>query len=743
MIPLLPKWVLNSNNPAFYDTESATAIEMVAKLYGSMNTLIDDYNKFVDNTNQIITDFNESTTKDIELFKVAMRQEFQDFINVVELKLQSQDKEIEYAVSYMKTNLTATLNSVLAEMKSNGEFSKEVLKVYADMVNDINVLNARINTFTSLEEGSTTGDAELTDARVDKDGVTHDNVGEHIRTVTSQLSSEIYEKSNNYFFKDEVKENHQINSSGDIVPYNGQHVMCQKVPVNYGETWYISVYEQANTTPYSLAVWLAFYTEDDVFISKNKATSPQDFDNTWKRVIVENVEIRVKDFVVPQNASYCLAQFNNLDKLDTMALVRSDRFTNAVYLPPFYSRIEKLEKTNDFNFSIGQSEFTNSGYGIPISTGLSLADSFAPMMNGIEFDKIAEEIRAKLYQGHFSHDSTLVVDENGIGYIAYVANDSTNGDSPSDVNAVTQLARLDLNTLSTSTVITNYEVAKNGDTVFGKTITSGVGVPNAIYKNGKVYVLFSAKCDDDNYYMMCRVFDTNTLTFGEVIKCSMIVDGATHDFTTKNIHSHIAELTDTDYFISMNAQIGKKDDIYYCGVCIDNQIDSGLIFTTADFLNFNLWLKPEIDNSNAVFECACHVVGSNLFYCLRQDSGYNMILSKIDISTKAILDIVAFSDCSSRPCFFEYDNNLYLMHSTFERGRTEIIKVNKTNTHKSIIVSQSLKGYIYPSVVVYKNEIYFSSTWEGVSVYIRKSKFGEYTLNDMVNRLVKIVSLFS
>lgn len=120
MIPLLPKWVLNSNNPAFYDTESATAIEMVAKLYGSMNTLIDDYNKFVDNTNQIITDFNESTTKDIKLFKVAMRQEFQDFINVVELKLQSQDKHITEqdaimanAVDYMKNNLSSTLAEII------------------------------------------------------------------------------------------------------------------------------------------------------------------------------------------------------------------------------------------------------------------------------------------------------------------------------------------------------------------------------------------------------------------------------------------------------------------------------------------------------------------------------------------------------------------------------------------------------------------------------------------------------
>ena len=50
------------------------------------------------------------------------------------------------------------------------------------------VLNERINTLTSLEE-------ELEDARIDKDGNTHDNVGEHIRNVTSRLSEQKADKS--------------------------------------------------------------------------------------------------------------------------------------------------------------------------------------------------------------------------------------------------------------------------------------------------------------------------------------------------------------------------------------------------------------------------------------------------------------------------------------------------------------------------------------------------------------------
>ena len=99
------------------------------------------------------------------------------------------------------------------------------------------VLNERINTLTSLEE-------ELEDARIDKDGNTHDNVGEHIRNVTSQLSEEIEDlKENggggnvdltgyateefvenaiieNAFYKPIPIESIEPNSTGTLVYYN-------------------------------------------------------------------------------------------------------------------------------------------------------------------------------------------------------------------------------------------------------------------------------------------------------------------------------------------------------------------------------------------------------------------------------------------------------------------------------------------------------------------------------------------
>ena len=56
---------------------------------------------------------------------------------------------------------------------------------------DLDVERARIDSFTRLSEGSTTGDAELIDARVGTDGVIYSNVGNSIRTQINRIDSNI------------------------------------------------------------------------------------------------------------------------------------------------------------------------------------------------------------------------------------------------------------------------------------------------------------------------------------------------------------------------------------------------------------------------------------------------------------------------------------------------------------------------------------------------------------------------
>lgn len=88
MIKLLPNWIISSDRPAFYDTESATAIEQTAKIYAKTNEVVEEVNKFVEETNNDINAFKAEIKQEQTVFETAMRQEFQDFINVVDIKIE-------------------------------------------------------------------------------------------------------------------------------------------------------------------------------------------------------------------------------------------------------------------------------------------------------------------------------------------------------------------------------------------------------------------------------------------------------------------------------------------------------------------------------------------------------------------------------------------------------------------------------------------------------------------------------
>lgn len=105
----LPHWILTNKFPAFYDSESATAIEQTAKVYGAMNELIESYNKFVDTFNETNEAFQNEVAEETQLFASGLRQEFQDFIDVVGLKMLD-------AENFMKNNLQESADKYLGEI---------------------------------------------------------------------------------------------------------------------------------------------------------------------------------------------------------------------------------------------------------------------------------------------------------------------------------------------------------------------------------------------------------------------------------------------------------------------------------------------------------------------------------------------------------------------------------------------------------------------------------------------------
>ena len=102
----LPHWVLTDSFPAFYDTESATAIEQTARLYAAMQKLIDDYNLFVDQVNEEIKKFECGTHKDMGRFKKRITDMFYQFRRYIENYMQGQDSYIKTAVEDFETRFS-------------------------------------------------------------------------------------------------------------------------------------------------------------------------------------------------------------------------------------------------------------------------------------------------------------------------------------------------------------------------------------------------------------------------------------------------------------------------------------------------------------------------------------------------------------------------------------------------------------------------------------------------------------
>lgn len=123
----LPFWRPTKGMPASYDSETATVIEMVAKLYGSMSEMIDEYNKYVTEINLALEKYYSDVDKDIEALKNQILTCQRKYHEYLDMRVDKQDKVLQEAVNEMKAGLSQTITDLIQAMVDNGEMEAIIL----------------------------------------------------------------------------------------------------------------------------------------------------------------------------------------------------------------------------------------------------------------------------------------------------------------------------------------------------------------------------------------------------------------------------------------------------------------------------------------------------------------------------------------------------------------------------------------------------------------------------------------
>lgn len=148
--------------PLVYD-DSLSYYELLCKVVNYLNNVIDD-------VNTLGTDV--------------------DNLNKAYIELQS------YVNDYFSTlDVQEEINNKLDEMAEDGSLYELIRRFTQPIVEEqnkkIDVLESRMNTFTQLPDGSTSGDSELTDIRVAYNGKTYDTAGDSVRAQVDDLHDEL------------------------------------------------------------------------------------------------------------------------------------------------------------------------------------------------------------------------------------------------------------------------------------------------------------------------------------------------------------------------------------------------------------------------------------------------------------------------------------------------------------------------------------------------------------------------
>lgn len=166
--------------PAIYD-DSLSYTDLLAKLLYYVNTLAENNTTLSNDVKNAINYINDYLGSN-------------EFTDQVRNKLDemASDGTLSRLIKPLFDEYKKTINQAIATQNTN----------ISNIQSEQNTLKQRMDTFTSLPSGSTSGDAELQDIRVGANGVTYNTAGDAVREQYNQLNKTLDKTKND--IKEEI-----------------------------------------------------------------------------------------------------------------------------------------------------------------------------------------------------------------------------------------------------------------------------------------------------------------------------------------------------------------------------------------------------------------------------------------------------------------------------------------------------------------------------------------------------------
>ena len=250
------KWFVLENFPFIEaDFDALTSYQLWCKV-------VEYLNKTIDNMNLTGEQMENVTNAFIEL-----KNYVDNYFNNLDVQDEINNKLDEMVEDGTLSNLIEKYINPYIE-KQNDQITKQndqITKQNEQITNQNNIINtltSRMDSFTTLPNGSTTGDAELIDGRIGRTGNIYNNIGDSIRNQTQNNFDELENYAtrnltNNRFNKNDILKYYALVDNGNVT-----------ANAKYFTSNYIDVSDLiGNTLYFNRTGNKAFYNENKEFIS--------------------------------------------------------------------------------------------------------------------------------------------------------------------------------------------------------------------------------------------------------------------------------------------------------------------------------------------------------------------------------------------------------------------------------------------------------------------------------------------